>query len=84
MPGTDIEVRQDYSLSTDVIQLVTSDGSTWRSTMCTTLSMPASDRVGHSLVLTLMDSTVAPLAGVASEAWLRALFTTAVFQELSD
>ena len=36
------------------------------------------------LVLTLMDSTVAPLAGVASEAWLRALFTTAVFQELSD
>ncbi len=30
VPGTDVALRQDYSLSTDVIQMETTDGTTWR------------------------------------------------------
>ena len=84
MPGTEIALRQDYTLSTDVIQMETTDRATWRTTMGITLSAPASDRVGMGLVLTLLDSTGDPLSGAGSEAWMRALFTTTMFQEISD
>ena len=84
VPGTDIALRQDYTLSTDVIQMETTDRATWRTTMGITLSAPASDRVGMGLVLTLLDSAGDPLSGAGSEAWMRALFTTTMFQEISD
>ncbi len=53
--------------------------------MGTTLSTPASDRVGNGLVADPDGQHRATRWPESrSEAWLRALFTTAMFQEISD
>lgn len=84
VPGTGVELAQLYTLGTYEIRMVTAGTPSWRYTFRTNLTAPISEDAGHSLTLTLLDTTAGTWDGVSNEAWLVALFTTVSYQEVSD
>ena len=75
---------QRYAIGAFQIQLTSVGTEGWRTRFTTMNTPPAAADVGPSLTFTFVDTTEGDIDGVSGEAWLRALYTTVPFQEVSD